>query len=162
MQPDAKAIQDAIDKIEIGELQSRYMFAMDWYDADLYAEVFVEDGELIWPGGHCRGKDAIRESRRQVIEFNNRLAAVMDPRTGKPQKLRHFITNRVIRIDGDNARAVAYWVDYHNDNQYRRPYVAAYGHYEDDLVRTAEGWRFTRRRIFNEMEENSPEENPAW
>jgi hypothetical protein len=71
------------------------------------------------------------------------------------------VTNQVFQIDGDQARAWAYWFDLNNDNLQRWPYVAAYGYYEDDLIRTAEGWRFTRRMIFNEMTGESPRDYPA-
>ena len=34
VQPDAQALQEAIDKMTIGEMQSRYMFALDWHDPE--------------------------------------------------------------------------------------------------------------------------------
>ena len=42
------------------------------------------------------------------------------------------------------------------------PALAKLGHYEDELVRTAQGWRFTSRKIFNEMTGESPKEYPAY
>jgi hypothetical protein len=38
--------------------------------------------------------------------------------------------------------------------------MPAYGYYEDDLLRTAEGWLFTKRKIYNEIAADSPFENP--
>jgi hypothetical protein len=159
-QPFPRALQDVIDKVEIGEMQSRYMFAIDWYDPQVYGDVFTEDAILEWPEGRAEGQEAIRSAVIRVGQFFGRLAEAAKP--NKPAHLRHFVTNRVIRIDGDTAHAVAYWFDLNNDNQPRWPYVAAYGYYEDDLVRTAEGWRFTKRKIINEMTGTSPPENPAW
>ena len=159
-QPDPAALQQAIDKIEIGEMQSRYMFALDWYDGEVYASLFTDDAVLEWPEGRAEGREAIGTACVRVGAYFGRLAAADAPK--KPPHLRHFVTNRVIEIKGDAARARAYWLDLDNDNKPRWPYVAAYGYYEDDLVRTADGWRFTRRKIINEMTAESPPANPAW
>ncbi len=158
--PDATALQTVIDKVEIAEMQSRYMYALDWYDADVYAGLFVEDGVLEWPEGYAKGREQIHAACVKIGAFYGRLAAASAPT--KAPHLRHFVTNQVIDIRGDTARARAYWFDLDNDNKPRWPYVAGYGYYEDDLVRTADGWRFTRRLIMNEMTAVSPPENPAW
>jgi hypothetical protein len=156
----AKAQQDLIDKTEIGELQNRYMFALDWWDADVYAGVFTEDGVLSWPEGHAEGREAIRAVCVGLGEMYRRQGAASAPT--KMAHKRHFVSNRVIKVDGDQASARCYWFDFNNDNQPRWPYVQAYGYYEDELVRTSEGWLFTSRRIYNEMTEETPLENPGW
>ena len=157
-QPYPKALQDVIDKIAIGELQSRYMFALDWRDPDMYASLFTEDAVLEWPEGSAQGKDAIRASCLNIGAFFDRISNATPNK--KPFQLRHFVTNRVFDIKGDTARAWAYWLDLSNDNLQRWPYVAGYGYYEDDLVRTADGWRFTRRKVMNEISAESPREIP--
>jgi hypothetical protein len=157
-QPDPAALQEVIDKMVIGEMQSRYMYALDWHDADMYASLFTEDAVLEWPEGKAEGRDAIRTACVRIGEFYDKLSAAAGQR--KPFQLRHFVMNRVFDIQGDKARAWAYWLDLNNDNLQRWPYVAAYGYYEDDLIRTADGWRFTHRRIFNEISGESPRENP--
>lgn len=159
-QPDPAALQAVIDKMEIAEMQSRYMFALDWHDADAYASLCTDDAVLEWPEGHAKGREAIRTACVRIGEFYDRLAAAAGPR--KPPHLRHFVTNRVFDIQGDHARVLAYWLDLNNDNLPRWPYVAAYGYYDDELVRTAEGWRFTHRKIINDMTGESPPQNPAW
>ena len=159
-EPDPATLRDAIDKIEIGEMQSRYMFALDWYDADTYASLFTEDAVVEWPEGRAEGREAIHASCTRVGAMYRKRGAAAAPT--KMARKRHFVTNRVIEIDGDSARARAYWLDLHNDNQPRWPYVPAYGHYDDALLRTAEGWRFTHRRIFNETTGEAPPDNPAW
>lgn len=156
--PDPKALQDAIDKMTIGEMQSRYMFALDWHDPQMYASLFVDDAVLEWPEGQAKGREAIYTACVRIGAFYDNLAAAAGPR--KPFKLRHFVMNRVFDIKGDTARAWAYWFDLNNDNLQRWPYVVAYGYYEDDLIRTDKGWRFTHRKIFNEMTGESPKGNP--
>jgi hypothetical protein len=158
-QPDPAAVQEMIDKMAIGELQSRYMYALDWYDADMYASVFTEDGVLEWPEGNCKGRKAIHEACVRIGAFYNKLATGSAPT--KAAHKRHFLTNRMITVSGDRAQAVSYWFDLFNDNMGRIPYVPAYGHYQDELIRTAEGWRFTSRKIFNEISSTSSKENPA-
>jgi len=159
-QPDPAAVRRVIDKMEIGEMQSRYMYALDWHDAEVYASLFTQDAVLEWPEGRAQGREAIRSACVAIGEHYRKLAEAAAPT--KPARLRHFVTNRVIDIDGDRASARAYWFDLNNDNQPRWPYVPAYGHYEDELIRTADGWRFTSRRVFNETSGESSLENPAW
>lgn len=156
----AKAMQDAIDKIEIAEMQSRYMWALDWADAETYGSLFTDDAVLSWPEGHAEGREAIQSSCARAGAYRERVNAA-EPAL-KAARLRHFVTNQVIRVDGDLATARAYWFDFHNDNQQRWPYIPAYGHYEDELVRTADGWRFSKRRVYNETTDVSPTDNPAW
>ena len=56
--------QYAADRAEIADLMARYLFAMDYHDADAYAECFTEDGELDWAMGVARGREAIRAEAR--------------------------------------------------------------------------------------------------
>ena len=51
----------ADDRAAIVDLQSRYVMAIDFFDADGYAAVFAEDGVLDWARGEVVGRDAIRE-----------------------------------------------------------------------------------------------------
>ena len=156
--PDTAALQEAIDKLAIGELQSRYMYALDWRDPDLFASLFTENAILEWAEGKAKGRDEIRAASAQMRAFYSKLAEGSAPK--KPPRLRHFVTNRVFEINGDHARSWAYWLDLNNDNVQRWPYVAGYGYYVDDLVRTAGGWRFARRQVTNEITGESSLDNP--
>ena len=53
-------VQYAADRAEIEDLQARYMFALDWQDADAYAAAFTEDGVLDWAYSMVRGRETIR------------------------------------------------------------------------------------------------------
>src|SRR6185312_8008453 len=119
-QPDPAALQAVIDKMEIGELQSRYMFALDWHEPDVYSSMFTEDATLEWPEGSATGREAIHTACVRIGKFFDNLAAAAGPR--KPFRLRHFVTNRVFDIKGDRARVWAYWLDLNNDNLQRWPY----------------------------------------
>jgi hypothetical protein len=156
------SMQETFDRLAIDELHGRYLFALDWLDADTLSSLFTEDGVLDWAGGVIEGRAAIR---RAVIGmegyFATRGAAESPLRT---PRLRHFVTNKIMDIKGDRATTMAFWLELDNDNRHRWPYVGAYGHYEDALIRTNEGWRFSRRTIFNEMmeERKGPAKNPGW
>ncbi|MEO5597256.1 MAG: nuclear transport factor 2 family protein [Novosphingobium sp.] len=41
----------ADDRAEIEDLMARYLFALDFFDADTYADTFTQDGVLDWAMG---------------------------------------------------------------------------------------------------------------
>ncbi len=137
------------DRVEIQDLQARYLFALDWLDADAYAATFTEDGVLDWASGIARGREAIREEVHGMRAHFDKHEKADAPT--RPARLRHFISNVVVDFDGDRATGRAYWFELNDDNRDRRPYVGGYGHYEDELRRVDGRWLFTRRKIYNEM-----------
>lgn len=139
----------AQDRAEIEDLQARYLFALDWQDAPAYAATFTEDGVLDWAGGIVKGREAIAAEVRGMRASFAKKEAGDAPR--RPARLRHFITNVVIKVDGDRATGAAYWFEFDNDTRDRWPYSGGYGHYEDELRRVDGHWLFTRRKIFNEV-----------
>ena len=150
----------AEDRAQIENLQARYMFAIDWWDAERYAGTFTEDGELNWARGTIKTRAGIR------AEFSS-LRAMLGKDDGshkQPLRLRHFITNLALKVDGDRATGRAYWFEFLNDNPERLPTVRAYGHYEDELKRVNGEWLFVSRKIVNEFLEGrrAGEANPAW
>lgn len=152
----------ARDRSEIEDLQSRYLFALDWQDPELYASTFTEDGVLVWAGGTVTGRKAIIEEMKQARDVDARAAAGVAP--VRPARRRHFISNVVLRVDGDRATGRAYWFEFNDDMRDRRPYLGAYGHYQDDLRRVDGRWLFTRRQIFNEQRADmaATDVSPAW
>ncbi len=56
--------------------------------------------------------------------------------------LRHLAHDIVVDGDGDAAAGSAFLVAYDTAGGHT---VMATGHYSDELVRTGEGWRFSRR-----------------
>ncbi|MEH3107023.1 MAG: nuclear transport factor 2 family protein [Sphingomonas fennica] len=139
----------AEDRARIEDLMARYLFALDWQDVDAYAATFAEDGVLDWAMGIVTGRAAIAREAAAMAAAVAARAALDAPL--RPARRRHFVTNLALAIDGDRATARAYWCELNNDVRDRWPYVAGYGHYEDDLVRDGDGWLFARRRICNEI-----------
>ena len=104
---------------------------------DLFAELFTEDGHLN-AGGPVDGREAIR---RRMAQRPDRLRS------------RHVLTNIHVEVlDADHARGITYLSLYRHIGdeslgegpiEFAGP--AGVGHYEDEFVRTASGWRIARR-----------------
>ena len=118
------------DIIAIQQLLARYNRAADAGDADAFAATFTDDGETVTPDATRRGREALMEAARTV-----------------PQRIpgiRHWVTNHVVDVDGDEASATVYVMVVVAGGA-EGPQVAATGKYRDRLRRTPDGWRFTRR-----------------
>lgn len=121
------------DEIEINRLIAAYSHAVMRLDAAGSAAVYTEDGVL----SAFSGPDVVG---REKIE--RMLGKVYAP-------LRFLSQNCgsvVIEVTGDSARAsssVAEFVQYKDKD----PLGCCFGNYDDTLVRTDAGWRFTRRRF---------------
>lgn len=152
----------AEDRAAIMDLQGRYLFALDFGDADTYASTFTEDGVIDWARGEVKGRKAIRE-----FVASGTYNPTQDAEKGKwPAASRHFVTNQVIKVDGNTAKAMTYWFEATNKTADRRTMVMGlFGHYEDDLIKIDGKWYFKKRVIFNEGLEGrhkAGEKNPAW
>jgi uncharacterized protein (TIGR02246 family) len=150
------------DRAQIEDLEARYMFALDFHDADTYASTFTEDGVLDY-GPVVKGRDAIKK----VIEGMGKNAAdqaAKDTSGLRPAAARHNISNIVIKIDGNKAVGRAYWFHYGNNNPKRTAGLDSFGHYEDEMVKVDGKWLFSKRKIYNEQVADwaSKGGNPAW
>ena len=133
----------AEDRAEIEDLQGRYMFALDFHDADAYASTFTEDGMLDY-GPQVKGREAIR---KLIADMGKRAAdeAAKDTSGLRPAVGRHNISNIVIKIDGNKAVGRAYWFHYGNNNPKRTAALDSFGNYEDEMVKVDGKWYFTKR-----------------
>jgi ketosteroid isomerase-like protein len=161
----AAAAEDsyAEDRAEIENLQARYMFALDFRDADAYASTFTEDGVLDYGAGEIVGRQAIHDFIDGMRR--NEEAAALDDESGlRPAAGRHSITNLVLRIDGNRAYSRAYWFHMGNANPERSAELTSFGHYEDELIRVDGKWLFSHRKIYNEQVAAwaAKQKNPSW
>jgi hypothetical protein len=152
----------AKDRAAIVNLQGRYLFALDFRDAEAYASTFSEDGVIHWARGEIKGRKAIYEFMSSGLYDPTRNAE-----EGKwPAASRHFITNQVIKVEGNRAKALTYWFQATNNTADRRTMVLGlFGHYEDELVKIDGEWFFKKRVIYNEGLEDrhkAGQKNPAW
>ncbi|OBG52209.1 MULTISPECIES: nuclear transport factor 2 family protein [unclassified Mycobacterium] len=121
------------DRQDISELLVRYATGIDRRDWPLFRTVFTADCELDYGEiGSWTGVDA-------VTEF-------MDMTHAPAGHTLHRLTNHAITVNGDNASARTYVdaVIMFGDNQSG---VNAWGFYDDEIVRTGDGWRIARRRF---------------
>jgi hypothetical protein len=134
----------ADDRAEIEDLMARYLFALDFFDADAYAATFTEDGVLDWAMGEVRGRAAIRA---EAATMKAKMAGVF----GGDVMIRHFATNIAITINCDSAETRAAWFEAYREGADTQPRFGTFGHYEDQLARIDGRWLFKRRRIVNEF-----------
>jgi hypothetical protein len=151
----------AEDRAAIEQLEAEYLFAMDWGDAESYADLFAPDGVLEWARGRAVGPAEIREEVGRFKDLIRQLYG--DDGSGKPVVLRHFITNPAIFIHGDTAKGRIYWFEIANNGPDHTPLIGSYGHYEDEMRKVGGKWKFVIRRIFNEQLEDrmAGAENPV-
>jgi SnoaL-like protein len=152
----------ADDRAKIENLQARYMFAMDWRDADTYASCFTENGVLDYAGGVENGRKAIHD---MIVRMRERGEKAAKENPGQRQGwMRHNITNIVLKIDGNKAIGRAYWTEFENRKDVNHAEIGAFGHYEDELVKINGEWFFTKRKIYNEQMEKraASSKSPAW
>jgi hypothetical protein len=152
----------AEDRAAIVNLQGRYLFALDFRDAEAYASTFSEDGVINWARGEIKGRKAIHDFLSSGIYDPTKTAE-----EGRwPAASRHFVTNQVIKVEGNKAKAVTYWFQATNNTADRRTMVLGlFGHYEDELVKIDGQWFFKKRVIYNEGLEDrhrAGQKNPAW
>ena len=158
----ASAASYGEDRSEIEDLMYRYLFAMDWRDPEAYAAVFTEDGVLDYAGGVEKGRPAIA-AMINGLKARDAKAKAEDKSGVRRPTTRHFVTNLVLKINGDTAVGRAYWMSVSNSKDRAAPIVTGYGHYEDTLAKRNGKWLFTSRKILNEAldRRTAGETNPA-
>ena len=116
----------ADDLVEIQQLYARYNWALDSGDSQAYAATFTPDGVFNNNVGH----DAI-------VKFADTFHA------GIGAHVKHWNTNLMITPSptGANGQVYLVLVDYAT----KPPSIFTSATYADELVKTAQGWRFKKR-----------------
>ncbi len=121
------------DRQDIGDALLRYATGIDRRDWPLFRSIFTEDCEVDYGEiGAWKGAEAVTDFMQQAHALAGHTM--------------HRLTNQVIDVDGDSAQARTY-VDaliMLGDNSSG---VNAAGFYDDEFVRTAQGWQIARRRF---------------
>jgi hypothetical protein len=131
----------ADDQLEIKQLVSRYAYALDT-GADnglAYADLFAPDGEFVGSRGTTKGREALAALGRLGFVEGRK------PANG----VAHFIMNHAITPTPGGATGKQYMVLV-NIGENNRPggqFSDVGGHYEDQYVKTPQGWRFKRRQF---------------
>jgi uncharacterized protein (TIGR02246 family) len=126
-------VQRLEDLQAINQLFIDYGEHLDAGDFAAYAALFAIDGEvLLGPMGRASGRAEIEALMTKALA--NSVGSTF-----------HIVSSPRISLDGDRATSTVMWsvASLAPDGLAR---ISMVGHHVDDLVRTAEGWRFRRRR----------------
>lgn len=124
---------DREDRQDIADVLIRYATGIDSRDWPLFRTVFTPDCDLDYGEiGTFHGVD-------EITDF-------MDKTHAEAGHTLHRMSNFAVTVSGDTAQARAY-VDALVMAPDGQSGVNAVGFYDDDLVRTAEGWQVAKRRF---------------
>jgi 3-phenylpropionate/cinnamic acid dioxygenase small subunit len=126
-------VSERDDQHDISAVILCYATGIDRRDWTLFHSIFTDDCELDYGEiGVWKGADEVTEFMRQAHELAGHTM--------------HRLTNQVITVDGDSAQARTY-VDALIMLADNSSGVNAAGFYDDEFVRSAEGWQIARRRF---------------
>jgi hypothetical protein len=122
------------DKTAILEILNLYGFALDAHQWQLFDLVFTEDviAEFGPAGAAWKG---LPEFKRSFAEFHDRL-----------DSHQHTMMGQLVHVDGDQANAFSYgnWLLVREAAEGGSTWLGT-GWYDDELVRTDQGWRIQHR-----------------
>lgn len=135
---------DAGDRVDIAMLIARIAQLADSGTVDDYLDCFTADAG--WELTDASGIGLEVQTRRGRAELE---AGVRERRAqgmqGPGTHTKHDVSTITVTIDGDRARASAYY-RYYLDT-HATPRLATMGRYDDEFVRAPGGWRLARRVI---------------
>ncbi|MFF8714855.1 nuclear transport factor 2 family protein [Streptomyces sp. NPDC015184] len=119
------------DRAEITDLMDRYLRSLDMgvFDEEWARTFHTEDVTAEMPIGTVRGRDALLSHIRRAMALFDRTV--------------HLGTNAVIEIDGDRATARGAQLSTHVLADGAGGLFVSAGHTDNELVRTADGWRIS-------------------
>ena len=124
---------DLADRLAIEDLVNLYCHNADYNPPESMRDIFIP--EAVWEVPamdlRCEGIDAI------VAFFTQSRAGF--------GSARHVISNLIVQGDGDHATASCYLQVIKVDEEPKQ--IVSFGRYQDELVRTAGGWRLRHRLI---------------
>jgi hypothetical protein len=139
---DAADVKGVIAKQRIAEVMARYSRGIDRCDLETLLSVF-------WPGATADYGSGVQKADQWALAT---LAALKLMR-----RTQHAISNILIEVDDDRARAETYCQAFHEfdgDGGGREMVVG--GRYLDDLERREGAWRIAHRTYVMDWNRNSP------
>jgi ketosteroid isomerase-like protein len=133
-------VQRLEDQDAIWRLFMIYKRHLDQRDFTAYASLFTDDAEWIGNLGKVIGPAQIEQLLTETLEVWD------DDR----QRTHHLVLNPVIDVDGDTATAESSW-GYVTRDADDAPVLLMLGRYLDELRRTPDGWRFSRRVAYSDV-----------
>mgnify|MGYP003342960173 CR=1 FL=1 len=138
----ADAARLLVDRAAIVDLTIRYTWALDSKNWDDLDHVFRPDATAFLTE-ELRGLDAIKDRVRRALSHLD--------------ESQHLVGNHQIVVDGDRASCRCYLQAQHvRRSTLGGPNFIVAGRYEDQLQRTAAGWRIARRELVIMWTEGNP------
>lgn len=139
-------------RLEMLELQDRYIDTLDSDRLEAWPELFVEDClyEIIPKENYDQGFPApvIRCDNRDML--HDRVISLRNANIYQPAIYRHFISGlTIVKHDAGPQDEIEMESSYLviNTSQIGESTVYQTGRYLDHVVRTGEGWRFKSKRV---------------
>ena len=128
----------ADEKDAIREVMARYCHALDACEFSAVAGLFAEDGEWTTTYGHARGRAEIEALLTSVV-----------PKPGEGPQRKHYITNILITLSGDTARAISDYLVIRESGTGLIPVMG--GTYKDAFVKRGGTWTFARKELVHNI-----------
>ena len=122
------------DKRHIQELQNRYSYSIDAGQYDHLDAMFTPDATYHFVTGSTDNIEALKSTIRDALSSLS--------------TSQHINGNQWAEIEGNRATAGCYFtVHMYKKGLTDGEHFEMGGRYDDELVRTSEGWRFSKRAI---------------
>jgi hypothetical protein len=126
--------QEIPDKQHIRELQNRYSYAIDSGHYDNLDTMFTPNATYHFVTGSTDNIEALKKTIQDALQSLT--------------SSQHINGNQWAEIEGDRATAGCYFtVHMFKEGVVDGEHFEMGGRYDDELVRTSEGWRFSKRAI---------------
>jgi len=126
------------DKDAIRELMAAYCQALDACRFAEVASLFAEDGIWTTDYGEAQGRAKIEQMLSSIV-----------PRKGEGPQRKHYITNIIIKVDGDSAKSVSDYLIIREDGKNLIPVMG--GTYKDQWIRREDKWWFIRKELVHDI-----------
>jgi len=127
------------DRYEIMDLIYKYSYTYDENDISRFSNLFMKDGVWESPIGNAMSRDeiyALLGPRREAI-------------AQRGIHNRHFQTNTILTPISDDkvkGKTMVLVTWQYPGEMYARVHLT--GYYEDEFIRTPDGWKFSRRALY--------------
>jgi uncharacterized protein (TIGR02246 family) len=135
-----RRVQRLEDQNAIWRLFMTYKHHLDQRDFKAYASLFTDDAVWIGNLGKCVGPAQIEDM----------LVTTLEVFVSDQQRAHHVVLNPVIDVDGDTATARSTWA-FVTRSETDAPVLSMLGTYYDELRRTDDGWKFSRRVAYSDI-----------
>jgi uncharacterized protein (TIGR02246 family) len=126
------------DKDAIREVMAAYCHALDACRFADVATLFADDGVWTTDYGEAEGRVAIEQMLRSIV-----------PVKGEGPQRKHYITNIIIKVNGDSADSISDYLVVRESGADLMPVMG--GTYKDQWVRQDGTWRFKRKELVHDI-----------